>query len=319
MSKVRISVIGAGSWAVSSHLATLMSLKDRVELVGVCRKGRPELDAIKESFGFTLASEDYAEVLREHVDAVIVASPPALHFEHALAALQLGAHVLVEKPFTLSANDAWELTQTACSHGLEIVVAFGWNYLPMVCQAAQLLESAGVGNIEHVSIQMASPARELLSGSNIQYLRSAKTVSPDASTWTNPNISGGGYGQAQLSHALGLALWLTRLRAAEVVAFMGTWAQPGIELHDAIGLRFTNGAVGTVAGGSCHLGAGDNKFQLEVRVIGSDGQLHLDFERELIWHWHKSAAETRLTPPEGAGTYECSGPVNALVNIADNA
>ena len=49
-----------------------------------------------------------------------------------------------------------------------------------------------------------------------------------------------------------------------------------VELHDAISVRFDNGAIGTVAGGSAHLNAGNNKHQLEVRAIGSAGQQQPD-------------------------------------------
>ena len=95
-----------------------------------------------------------------------------------------------------------------------------------------------------------------------------------------PALSGGGYGQAQLSHALGLALWLTGLRGEEVFALMSAPLDAPVELHDAISIRYGNGAIGTLSGGSAHLGAGGNKHQLEVRAIGSDGQLHVDVERE---------------------------------------
>ena len=82
MKKIRVSVIGAGSWAVAAHLPALAS-RDDVELVGVCRSNTDAAARIRDKFGFACASTDYRDVLSPGVDAVIVASPSSLHHEHA--------------------------------------------------------------------------------------------------------------------------------------------------------------------------------------------------------------------------------------------
>src|SRR5690606_16545844 len=108
-----------------------------------------------------------------------------------------------------------------------------------------------------------------------------------------------------LSHALGLGLWLTDLRGASAFALMSAPLDAPVELHDAIAVRYEGGAIGTLSGGSCHVGANDNKHQLEVRAIGSDGQLHVDVERELAWLYRDGGAiDVRLEiEPEG-GAYD---------------
>jgi hypothetical protein len=55
---------------------------------------------------------------------------------------------------------------------------------------------------------MASVTRELLANLGDYPAASSEAV-PEQATWTDPRLAGGGYGQAQLTHALGLALWLT--------------------------------------------------------------------------------------------------------------
>lgn len=312
--KIRVSVIGAGSWAVSSHIPNLLKYTD-VELVGICRKGSAELERLRSRFGFKMASENYLDVIAAGADAFVISSPAAYHHEHGRAALRAGAHVLMEKPFTLNARHGWELVREAQTQGRQIVVAFGWNYRAMAIDAMRLMESPGIGRIESLSIHMASTMRALLAGTR-GYVQSADDVPPDSSTWVDPTLSGGGYAHGQLSHALGLALWLTDLRASEVAAFMGTWIREGIEYHDAIAIRFVNDAVGSLFGGSSHLGAGNNKHQLEIRAFGSEGQIHLDLERELVWHWHREHPETRVPLDSGAGDYECSGPIDVLVRIS---
>ena len=89
-------------------------------------------------------------------------------------------------------------------------------------------------------------------------------------------ISGGGYGQGQLTHALGLVMRLVPdLRATDVAAFT---AGPGaqVELHDAIAIRFEGGAIGSVGGASLPLGSFGNQHQLQIRITGRRGQVLLD-------------------------------------------
>lgn len=314
MTRLRLGIIGAGSWTVSSHLPNLAKRRDELEFVAVNRHGADALERIRAEYGFAHASEEYADVLDAGVDVCVVASPSALHHEHAKAALESGAHVLLEKPMTIDPAQAWDLVETADRLDRHVVIAFGWNHKPMVRAFKALLDEHGIGTVEQVSVQMASGTRELLSNTG-SYVDAAADTAPEPATWTDPKVSGGGYAQAQLSHGLGLALWLTGLRGAEVFAMTSSPLDAPVELHDAISIRFTNGAIGTVAGGSCHQGAGDDKHQLEVRAIGDEGQLHLDVERELAWLWRRDA-DVRLPVRGGDGGYDCEGPVNAILDLA---
>lgn len=316
MAKLRLGVIGAGSWTVASHLPNLARRADAIEFAGVSRLGRPLLEKIRDQYGFRVASEDYRDVIGAGIDICVVASPSALHHEHAKAALEAGAHVLVEKPVTIGPEQAWDLVETARRLDRHVVVSFGWNYFPMVREAKRLMTSGGgIGEVEQITIDMASQTRELLSNSGA-YPGADEGSAPEAGTWTDPALSGGGYAQAQLTHALGLALWLTGLRGKEVFALMSAPLAAPVELHDAIALRYDNGAIGTLAGGSCHLGANNNKHQLEVRVIGSGGQFQIDLEREIVWRYRGPQDDVHIDVAPDAGVYNCRGPIDALVDLA---
>ena len=56
---------------------------------------------MKTDWGFAVAREDYRDILDAGMDICLVASPHGRHYEHAKAALEAGAHVLCEKPFTV--------------------------------------------------------------------------------------------------------------------------------------------------------------------------------------------------------------------------
>jgi predicted dehydrogenase len=316
MGKLRLGVIGAGSWAVASHLPNLLERTEDVEFVAVSRRGKDQLERIRDRYGFALASEDYRDVLAAGIDICVVASPSALHYEHVMASLKAGASVLLEKPVTVNARQAWDLVDAARRLNRDVVVAYGWNYNPMVREAKRVLsEGKGIGTVEQVMVSMSSVTRELLSNTGT-YMDSAGDVPPDPSTWTDPRLSGGGYAQAQLSHALGLALWLTGLRGEEVFAFMSAPLSAPVELHDAISVRYEGGAIGTITGGSAHAGADGGKHHLEVRAIGSEGQLLVDVGREAVWLYNRDVDDLKLAVEADGGRYDCIGPVHALVDRA---
>lgn len=313
MKKIRVGVIGAGSWTVASHLPNL-ARHDDVEFVAVARRGADMLSKIQREWNFPVASEDYRDVLAEGVDVCIVASPSGLHYEHASAALRAGAHVMCEKPFTIDPQQAWEIDTLSKDCGREVVVAFGWNYRPMVQQAKKLMDEVGIGALEHMTVHMSSVTRELLSNTGA-YPDAAPETIPEPGTWTDRSMSGGGYGQAQLSHALGLALWLTGARAQSAFALMTAPIPAPVELHDAVTYRFDNGAIGVMAGTSAHLNGWGNRHSLEVRGVGSEGQFLIDVEREAFWLFSKGQ-DHKLTIPEGDGLYDCVGPIDAILAAA---
>jgi predicted dehydrogenase len=223
--------------------------------------------------------------------------------------------VLIEKPVTIDPAQAWELVEIADASGLQLVCSFGWNYLPMLTAARDLFQRVGIGEVEQLTITMSSVTRELLANLG-SYPDADPELAPEAKTWTDPSLSGGGYGQAQLSHALGLALWITGLRGAEAFAFMETALGAPVELYDAIAVRYSNGAIGTISGGAAHQGYDRNKHQLEIRAIGSEGHFACDLQREMVWLYRPDGHDVRLDVQPGDALYNDDGPPNVLVDLA---
>src|SRR5258708_30022619 len=251
MAKLRLGGIGAGSWAVASHLPNFAKRSDDVEFVGVCRKG-PLLSKIKDDWGFAMASENYTDVIDAGMDICLVGSPHGLHYEHAKAALESGAHVLCEKPFTVKPEDAWDLVETADRKGLHLVISYGWNYLPWMQEAKTLMEQHGIGEVEQSAVAMASVCRELLANLG-DYPGAAPESVPEQATWTDPS-NGGGYAQAQLSHALGVSLWLTGLRGDAAFALMKSVLGAPLEHPDPVTVPYDHGSVRPSSCGAHHPG-----------------------------------------------------------------
>ena len=314
--KARVGFIGAGWWATANHMPLLAARED-VELTAVCRLGAPELEQVRSRFGFRYAFEDYRQMLAQaELDAVFVVSPHTLHHQHARAALERGLHVLCEKPLCTRASDAQDLVRLAEERGRHLLVPYGWHYKPYLQQAKALLDSGGVGRICYVLCHMASPIRRLLSGSDLSDLAGGQAddqlFGPNPSTWADPEISGGGYGHAQLSHATGLLFWLTGLRPREVFARMSA---PGarVDLYDAISVAFEEGVIGTVSGAGTV--PESRSFQLDLRIFGTEGMLLLDVERERLELRRDDGKDIAVFPPRGTGDYSCEGPPANFIDL----
>ena len=289
----------------------ILAARDDVEMAAVCRLGHGELRQVADRFGFAFATEDYRELLDRPLDAVVISTPHSRHFEHAKAALERGLHVMVEKPMTIDAEEAWDLAETSRRRGLHLLVPYGWNYAPYIQEAKRLLDDGGIGTIEFVSLTMASPIRQLLAGRETPH-GEGDMFRPDSATWADPAVAGGGYGPAQLSHGTGMLFFLTPLRAGEVFAFM-TGPGSRVELYDAISVKFGSGAIGTIAGSSGIPGA--HKFQLDLRLFGSEGMLLIDVERERL-ELHREDGRVYNPPiPSGSGDYACDGPPHRFIDL----
>ncbi len=308
--KARLGLIGAGWWATTNHLPVLKVRRD-VEIVSICSIDEQTNARIQSDFDIPHATTDYRELLSQHLDGVVVASPHNLHAEHALASLQVGCHVMVEKPMTTSTEDARRLMSEARKRRLNVLVPYGWNYRPLTARAKALMEQQVVGEIEFVLCHMASPTKTLFAGQSFDYPEGSY-IKPNLSTWSDPAVSHGGYGQGQLSHALGLLIWLTGLEPESVFARMRNPASR-VDMYDSLSISFSGGVIGSVSGAATVPPGGN--FQLDIRIFGSRGMLLFDVERERVeFHSHEGEHRSEAVTP-GDGAYRCDEPPHQFVEL----
>ncbi|NND20903.1 MAG: Gfo/Idh/MocA family oxidoreductase [Silicimonas sp.] len=309
--KKNVAIIGAGWWGVEVYLPALQARPD-VELVAVNRLNQDALDQIVERFGVPRGYTDVDEMLaKEDLDAVVITSPHVLHYEHARAAIEAGCHVLVDKPMTTNAGHARELVRRAKAKGVEILVPYGWNYLPFATTASDLIKSGRIGEVRHASCLMATHTYDLFGGRGLAEA-SEHMFQPQKSTWADPERAGG-YGWGQLSHALGLLFRLIDLAPTEVYGLQ-TKSDAGVDLCDAAVLTLENGARCSVSGSA--LVPKHCSYQMDVRVYGSDGMLLIDMERtRMELRRFDGTDEVVLDLGPADGQYFAVEPINRLAEV----
>jgi len=108
---MEIGLIGVGRWGIN-YLKTLNEMG--VAVKWICASTQKSLDKALEINTNAETTTNYADILNdEEVEAVIIATPGATHYQIAKEALQAGKHVLVEKPLALNAKEAEELVRLA--------------------------------------------------------------------------------------------------------------------------------------------------------------------------------------------------------------
>src|SRR5262245_25271328 len=103
---IRVGILGCGGIARAAHVPSLARERD-VAITALADQDAANLAAARTLAPRAHATADYRDVLAAaDVDAVIIALPPALHADAAVAALETGKHVYVEKPLATSLADA---------------------------------------------------------------------------------------------------------------------------------------------------------------------------------------------------------------------
>ena len=114
-----------------------MSDLDAAKL-STCARRHPEI----------ATTSDFRELLRNpRVDAIAIATPVHTHYELALAALNAGKHVLVEKPLAQSADQVRRLVDEADRRGLTLMVDHTFLYTPAVQKIRELMLQDQLGEI----------------------------------------------------------------------------------------------------------------------------------------------------------------------------
>ncbi len=307
--KARLGVIGGGWWATTNHIPLFKSRRD-VELVSVCGLDESVNRRIASDFDIPHTTKDYRETLKQGLDGVLVATPHRFHAEHAIAALETGCHVIVEKPMATRTADARQIVRVAKEKKRHLMVPFGWHYRPLTMRAKDAMLKGLVGEIECVVCHMGAPARNLFAGKSFDYSSSAY-VDPDLGTYVDP-INGGGLGQGQLSHAAGLMLWLSQLVPQSVFAKMTNPNSP-VDMYDMIVLTFKGGAIGSLSGSVTVPGTA--KYQIDLRIYGTKGQLVFDIERERCDVLMHDGPHQILPANPDDGAYRCDGPPHQFVEL----
>lgn len=139
MRKLRVAVIGCGHIAQWMHIPYLRELDDRYEIVAACDVSQQALQRVADFFQIPARYTDYELLLREvQPDVCLIATHD--HYEPALASVEAGAHILVEKPMCWLLGEAKHLAARAAELGRIVQVGYHKRYDPNYQRGLQLMQ-----------------------------------------------------------------------------------------------------------------------------------------------------------------------------------
>ena len=255
MQSLRLGVVGAG-WIAGDHIATLERLGG-TEVVAVCDVD--EARARELAPAGASVYERWEELLEgEALDGIFVCTPPLVHRGPAVAALERGLHVYLEKPIARTLDDARAIVAAAQSSGTVCAVGYQWHATPALDQLRAALDGQEVG---------------LLIGRGIGPTQGRP--------WFLERAQGGGNvlerGSHQIDLVRAIAGEVESVQAAASEVSLGQAAAEGGDIEDAAALvlRFTTGALGVLAVGWTRRGL-PGLYTLDV--LASEATLHLTLD-----------------------------------------
>ncbi|MDR1432007.1 MAG: Gfo/Idh/MocA family oxidoreductase [Propionibacteriaceae bacterium] len=160
--KPGVAIVGLGLIA-RTHATAYLAKSDVVELVAVCDSDPEVARAFADEFG-ARPYTDYREVLAdESVDVADLILPHSLHREIAIAALDAGKHVLLEKPIAPNYPDSLEIYRHALAAGVHFMVAENTRYIAAYQAIEKALRDGLIGEVIHARTILRSNEKAHLS------------------------------------------------------------------------------------------------------------------------------------------------------------
>lgn len=154
---VRIGVIGVG-FGARVHIPAYQS--EGLDVVAVCSRREERAIDAAERFGIPNAFTDHRLMLKmDGLDAVAVVTPQELHHEVAMDVLAARKHVICEKPFATTLDDAREMWQTAEAARVTHMIAHEFRFSPARARAKELIDEGYLGPLHSTFISIARGAR----------------------------------------------------------------------------------------------------------------------------------------------------------------
>jgi predicted dehydrogenase len=267
-----VGIVGMGGIGMM-HARALRELEGRARLVAF--SGREPANPLGPAAQPAERLEPDAVIAHPDVDVVAICTPSGTHAALALAALEAGRHVVVEKPLALDVDDALRVAHAAHERGLSV---------SMIAQ--RRLET------EHVAVKKAIDDGALgelrLATTHVHWYRDDDYYR--AAGWRSSAGQGGGSLMNQGVHNVDLLRWLCG-PVESVTAQSGTLAHT-IEVEDTTvaTLRFVSGALGVVTTTT----AAPPGFPATISLFGSRGSVELGQGEVRRW-------DVPGVPPPGAG------------------
>lgn len=310
--RIRLGMVGGGQGAFIGGVHRIAArIDDRFELVAGALSSTPEkalasaaeigLDP-ERSYGSYVEMAATEAEREDGIEAVAIVTPNHMHFPVAKTFLEVGIHVICDKPMTTTLAEAQELAEIAAASGKIFVLTHNYTGYPMIRQARAMVAAGDLGTIRMVH---AEYIQDWLAD------RAEDTGSKQAGWRVDPARAGAGGSIGDIgTHAHNLACFVTGLKVERLSADLSSFVE-GRELDDNANmlLRFAGGAKGMLWASQVAVG---NENGLSLRVYGDKGGLEWRQEEPNRLWFTPLGEPKRLLTRGGAGANAAAAAVSRI-------
>jgi predicted dehydrogenase len=265
---VKLAIIGLGSIG-RRHLGNFRTVG--VESLSAWDIVAEARAAAVTQFPFATVTETLDAAL-ERVDGVVVCTPPDSHLALGRMALERGAHVMVEKPLTQTAEGVAEWLKACDAKRIRVLTAYNWRYWPPMLLVERLLAEGRIGPMRAARTEYA------------YHLPHHRYPGRDYRAFYMADAKQGGGCVLDESHAIDYMRWLCG-EVTEVSAVVDHVSSLEISSDDIADLtvRFASGAIGNI-----HMNLFAWNMHSHFELMGEGG----------VIQWRRFENEVRLFDPK---------------------
>jgi predicted dehydrogenase len=233
---IKLAVFGCGRWG-PNHIRNFNNLPG-CKVDAVADPDEERLERVRETHSGLRSERDYRLILDDpNIDAVVVATPVATHYEIVQEAILAGKHVLCEKPLCKDSEQGEKLVDLARTNGCHLMVGHVFLFNPGIMKLKELIAAGELGRLRYLSA----------SRTNLGPIRGDINVAYDL-----------------CSHDISIFNWLLDSEPDLVSATGASFVQPYIEDVAFVSMRYPGNVLVNM-----HASWLDPKKVRQITVVGS--------------------------------------------------
>jgi predicted dehydrogenase len=275
--KVGIGMIGTG-FARKVQMPAFAAC-DNAEIVSVASGSIENARSAGAQYGVEHTTDDWREtVARTDVDLIVITTPPVLHREMTLAAIESGKHILCEKPMAMNVAEAEDMAAAARDAGVLALIDHELRFQPGRVKAHAMIRQGVIGRIRHAKYNFRAPHRG--------------DPSVAWNWWSDARQGGGALGAIN-SHIVDSFRWFLEAEVSSVSCQLQTHIKQrpydgGLrhvttDDENAMILRFADGALTQDATGFVSVSMVEQPESVNrIEFFGTDGAMRIDHRGEVF-------------------------------------
>jgi predicted dehydrogenase len=277
MATVKIGIIGTG-FAKNVQIPAFLACEG-AEIVSVASGSLANAESTAGEFGIGHFTDEWRETVeRDEIDLVCITTPPKLHREMVLFAIEHGKHILAEKPMAMNIGEAEEMAAAAKGSGKLMLIDHELRFQPGRQKACQMLRDGAIGKVRHTKYNFRAPHR---GDPNVPW-----------NWWSDINEGGGALGAIN-SHVIDSFNWFLGTEVSNVACQLQTQIR---ERRDAEGttravttddeanmlLRFADGELTADATGLVSVSMVEQpEYVNRLEFFGTEGAMRIGHRGEI--------------------------------------